>query len=253
MTSVNNEYATQTQREIVSIIRDDLTKELAEGFPLLSTFPNSETLGVKEFFSDLAPSDQQALIDELAYYSVLPFSYELLKRKGANPLLRKFTYKQPSYGSSFMVGRPQKSALKKSLVESLTRDGFDCTKNGSSVFAHGIIGGASATVWMHFNPGGMRQFYFGVSDWMNANLVQELAPLTVKLPHPFAGELVYEVPIIAGLSYDQLWTGTPASPCNTAWDLVSEANLETSVNAFESALKRLGSIVERINVLNSRK
>lgn len=249
MNSIDYKYSSCVQRDIVHIIRDELARESAADFPLLKTFPNSETLGVPQYFANLSSDDRETLLDAMAYYSLVPFSHELINEQKTNQVFHKFTYKQPSYGSSFMVGRPPKNTLKKALIECLNKEGFDCKKEGSSVFARGTIGSASATVWMHFNPGAMRQFYFGVSDWMSDNIRQELAPLSVKWQNMLGAEQTRLAPIIEGFSYDQLWTGSPASPCDTGWDLISQTNLNDSIEAFNQALKRLGSMIEQINGL----
>lgn len=66
MNSIDYEYSSRVQREIVQIIRDELARESAADFPLLKTFPNSETLGVPEYFANLSSDDRETLLDAMA-------------------------------------------------------------------------------------------------------------------------------------------------------------------------------------------
>jgi hypothetical protein len=237
--------STELQGNIVAIIRDDMAEEAAAGFPLLNMFPNSETAGVPTFFQSIHKSDQEALLDGLAYYSVLPFSHELVKEKDADPLLHKFLNKQPDYGPSYLVGRPRQSALKKLLIERLTRSGFECKKKGTYIYCRGFVGTTEATLKINLDPGLMRQLDYGLCDWMKEDLVKKLKSLS----NGQSGR-THDAPIIDNFSFDHMWTGTKVSSCTSCWDLISESNVEQSIELLSPILLRLAALIDRINALD---
>lgn len=117
---------------IAAIIRRDMAKEAAAGFPLLQRFPNSETAGVPGYFSRMSQPDREILLDALAHYSTIRWSHEVVREKKAHPVLGPFLAKQPSYPPGDWYGeRPKRSLLKKTVIEKLAHAGFTRTKSHS--------------------------------------------------------------------------------------------------------------------------
>src|SRR5215469_13577265 len=115
----------ELRTRITAVIRGDLAREAAGGFPLLRRFPNSETAGVPQHFSRLNRHNQDCLLDALAHFSTLQWSQEMVREKKAHPLLGPYLAKQPSYPPGDWYGaRPKKTLLKKTMIEALSKAGY---------------------------------------------------------------------------------------------------------------------------------
>ena len=82
--------AEQPRSEIAGIIRSDLAEEASAGFPLLTHFPNSETMGIPAYFSRLSAADRDSLLDALAHYSTIKWSHDIVREKRAHAVLGPF-------------------------------------------------------------------------------------------------------------------------------------------------------------------
>jgi hypothetical protein len=242
---------TELHAKVTAIIRDDLAREAANGFPFVSTFPNSETFGIPKYFDSLDVAEREKLLDALAHYSILPFSHEIVKEKQTNPVLHKYLRKQPYYGTSYGAGRPSKATLKKRLIAYFTEKGFTCEKDGWVIRFYGKVGDIDATVKMFLDPGLMRQLDFSVGGWMKDDLREQLMTLAVPWTNMLGQVLTHDPPIIDRLSYDTIWTGSQGSSVATCWDLIQEQNLEEILNLFPSILERTSQLATCINALST--
>ena len=230
--------------QIAAVIRQDLAWEAAAGFPLIKRFPNSEIAGVPGYFANIAPADREILLDALAHYSTIQWSHDIVREKQAHPVLGRYLYKRPLYPLGDWYGaRPRKSALKKSVVERLTRAGYVRKKReGRSPvdvmeFAHPDPSFEGHLI-VSFDPGLLRQMDFGFRDWVRAGLKPQFA-----LPEPRAF-----IPIINWLAYDHLWHGAGTNN-PICWDVITETNLEETGNLVVEVLNRLTVLAARINGL----
>ena len=232
--------------QFAAIIRQDMAAEADAGFPLLRRFPNSETASVPGVFARLAKPDQESLLDALAHYSTVQWSYDIVREKRAHPVLGPYLAKQPLYPKRDWHGeRPKKSALKKSITEALTAAGFVRQKqeapppSGIVEFAHPDAA-VQARLIVSFNPGLMRQMDFGFREWLLPRLAKHFL---LQDPRAF-------IPVIGWLAYDHLWHGAGTNN-PICWDLISEANLEETGRLLVEVLERLTHLAARINGLDA--
>jgi hypothetical protein len=239
-----NSVSEDLRSRIAAIIRQDLAEESAAGFPLLQRFPNSETAGVPGYFSRMSQPDREILLDALAHYSTIRWSYEVVCEKKAHPVLGRFLAKQPSYPPGDWYGeRPKKSLLKRTVIEKLANVGF-ARKKGQSppdviAFSHPDPS-FKGYLFVSFDPGFPRQMDFGFCDWMRADLTSYFEPLG---PRDF-------IPIMRSLTYDHVWHGAGTNN-PICWDVITEKNLDEDVRVLVDVLARLTVLAGRINGLTA--
>lgn len=236
--------AEQLRSEIAGIIRRDMAEEASAGFPLLTRFPNSETVGIPAYFSRLSSADRDALLDALAHFSTVKWSHDIVREKKAHPVLGPFLAKQPIYPPGDWYGdRPKKTHLKKTVLEELTRIGY--VRGGEkSNRPRDVIElvhpdpAFSGYLLLSFDPGFPRQLDFGFRKWLHPSLCSDFPPLG---PRDF-------IPIMSSLTYDHLWHGAGTNN-PICWDVITEGNLEKTVTVLREVLERLTALASRINQL----
>ena len=236
--------AEQPRSEIAGIIRSDLAEEASAGFPLLTHFPNSETMGIPAYFSRLSAADRDSLLDALAHYSTIKWSHDIVREKRAHAVLGPFLAKQPTYPAGDWYGdRPRKTQLKKSVLEELRKSGYvrnSETSNRPSDVIELIHPnqGFSGRLLISFDPGFPRQLDFGFRNWLHPSLCGSFPPLG---PRDF-------IPVVSSLTYDHLWHGAGTNN-PICWDVITERNLENTLIVLGRALERLTALAGRINRL----
>ena len=161
--------ATENLRaRIAAVVREDLAAEAAAGFPLLRRFPNSEIASVPGYVSRLTEPDRGRLIDALAHYSTLWWSYDVVLEKKARPILGPYLARSPAYPAGDWYGaRPKKRLLKTSVMEMLTEIGYARQTiegaRGTDVVEYRHPDPAfAARLIVDFDPGLIRQMDFWV-------------------------------------------------------------------------------------------
>ena len=232
----------ELRSQIAAVIRQDLAVEAAAGFPLLKRFPNSEIASVPAYFANISPSDGETLLDALAHYSTIKWSHEIVRERKAHPVLGPYLARRPLYPPGDWYGeRPRKSALKKSVVDRLTRAGFTRIKQQDHSpayvmeFSHPDQSFEGHLI-VSFDPGLMRQMDFGFRSWLRSDLSKHFE---LQNPREF-------IPIIGWLAYDHLWDGHGTNN-PVCWDIIAEKNLEEVGDLVLEVLNRLSTLAARIN------
>ena len=234
----------QLRLRMAAEIRRDLASEMLAGFPLLRRFPNSETAPIPDFVAALSPGERENMLDALALYATLKWDYEQNQEKRNNPAIPRLGRPQPRYpDSDWYGGRPKKMALKRAVADRLVAAGFaPCKreKGGSSdrrEFAH-PDSAFPGTLGLSFDPGFPRQLSYGYRNWLRPELLDQFPPLG---PRDI-------IPAITSLNYDVLWRCEAASSA-ICWDIITETNLEATLNVLVETLERLHRLATRINAI----
>ena len=238
------ELTENLRARIAAVVREDLAAEAAAGFPLLRRFPNSEIASVPGCVSRLAEPDRARLIDVLAHYSTLWWSYDVVLERKARPILGPYLARSPAYPAGDWYGaRPKKRLLKTSVMEMLTEIGYARQTiegaRGTDVVEYRHPDPAfAARLIVDFDPGLIRQMDFGFRDWLSHGLAARFGSPS---PREF-------IPIVGVLAYDHLWDGRGVNN-PVCWDLITEDNLAETLATMRAALERLTALGQRINGL----
>ena len=233
------------RNRIVAAIRADLADEAARGFPLVGRFPNSETAGLPAYFDRLSAEERDRLLNALALHATHQWSYAFNQELQADPVVRGLRYLKPLYPEGdWYGGRPKKTALKKAVAQSLVENGYVRVKletpGAADVmkFAHPD---PEFQGWLSlfFDPGFPRQVDFGFRNWLRADLLREFPPLA---PRDI-------IPALSNLNYDLLWRGSATSN-PICWDVITEANLDETLDTLVETLARLTALAKRVNAIS---
>ena len=229
---------------IAEVVRHDLAAEADAGFPLLRRFPNSETAGIPDYIARLGEVERDALLDALAHYCTLWWSHEIVREKRGRPVLGRYLARQPRYPPGDWYGaRPKKSALKAAVKSKLKDLGYEVRKREGARDAnvlefHRPDPSFEGSLIVSFDPGLLRQMDWGYHNWLRPELAAFFQKTT---PRDFT-------PLIHWLAYDHLWHGCGVNNA-ICWDLITEDNLEETLNVLGEALQRLTTLAGRINAL----
>jgi hypothetical protein len=227
---------------MAAIIREDLSSEAAQGFPLLKRFPNSEIASVPGHFAGLGQPDRELLLDTLARYSTIQWSHDVVRERKAHPILGPYLARRPLYPPGDWYGeRPRKAALKRSVTARLTQAGFVRKKQTPDLPVHVVRFSHpepdfEGHLVISFNPGLLRQLDFGFRDWLRGDLKKAF-----ELPDPRAF-----IPVVGFLGYDHLWDGRGTNN-PVCWDNITEKNLEETGELVVEVANRLTALAKRIN------
>ena len=232
---------------VAAEIRRDLAEQAAAGFSLLRRFPDSETAGVPAFFAGLSAAERESLLDGLAWNATResnPQQHE--ERSRTFPVLRGLRYLKPQYPSGdWFGGRPKKAKLKRTVADKLLAAGFVRRKRetpgGSDWMEFGRLGSAHpGRLVLFFDPGFPHQLDYGFRDWLRPDLRVHFPPLGPR----------DRIPALSNLNYETLWR-CEASSNPICWDVITEANLEETLDALIESLARLAALAARINALDA--
>ena len=234
----------ELRSRVAAQIRRDLAEEMEAGFPLLRRFPNSEMIGMPDFVSHLSTAERESLLDALALYATLQWDQEKVLEKRKNPAIPRLGRPQPHYpDGDWYGGRPKKTTLKRAVANKLAGVGFVPRKRekpGSpdwQEFAH-PDSAFSGTLGVFFDPGFPRQLDFGYRNWLRPDLLNQFPPLG---PRDI-------IPAVTNLNYEVLWRCEVTSSA-ICWDVITEANLEQTLEVFIETLDRLHRLAKSINAL----
>jgi hypothetical protein len=231
---------------VAALIREDLAADMAAGFALLSRFPNSETASIPGFVASLSAAERENMLDALACYATLRWDYVQNQEKRDNPAIPRLGRPQPRYpDGDWYGGRPKKAALKRAVADRLAGGGFVRRKReggGSSDlqdYAH-PDSAFPGTLCLSFDPGFPRQLSYGFRNWLRDDLAGRFPPLG---PRDI-------IPAITSLNYDVLWR-CEATSSAICWDVITEANLDETLEALVETVERLYRLATRINSLEA--
>jgi hypothetical protein len=234
----------ELRSRVAALIREDLAADMAAGFPLLSRFPNSETASIPAFVAALSAADRESVLDALGRYATLRWDHAQNQEKRNNPAIPRLGRPQPRYPEGdWYGGRPKKTALKRAVADKLAAAGFARRKRegaGSSDwqdYAH-PDSAFPGTLCLSFDPGFPRQLGYGYRDWLAPALLNQFPPLG---PRDI-------IPAITDLNYDVLWRCEAASSA-ICWDVITEANLDETLDVLVETVNRLYRLATRINAL----
>jgi hypothetical protein len=234
----------ELRSRVAAQIRRDLDDEMKAGFPLLSRFPNSEMAAIPDFVSRLSTAERESLLDALALYATLQWDHQQSLEKRNNPAIPRLGRPQPRYpDGDWYGGRPKKTTLKRAVADKLGSVGFvrrKREKQGSSdwqEFAH-PDDAFPGTLCIFFDPGFPRQLDYGYRHWLRPELINQFPPLG---PRDI-------IPAITNLNYEVLWR-CEATSSAICWDVITEANLEQTLDVFVETLDRLYRLAGHVNAL----
>jgi hypothetical protein len=228
---------------VAAQIRRNLDDEMKAGFPLVSRFPNSEMAGIPDFVARLSTAGKACWMRS---HSMRSFNGTISKawRNGTILPFRDWAEPQPRYlDGDWYGGRPKRTTLKRAVAEKLGSVGFvrrKREKQGSSdwqEFAH-PDDGFPGTLCIFFDPGFPRQLDYGYRNWLRPELMNQFPPLG---PRDI-------IPAITNLNYEVLWRCEAASSA-ICWDVITEANLEQTLDVFVETLDRLYRLAGHVNAL----
>ena len=93
-------------------------------------------------------------------------------------------------------------------------------------------------VSIFFDPGFPRQLDYGYRNWLKPDLLNKFPPLG---PRDI-------IPAITNLNYEVLWRCEVTSTA-ICWDVITEANIEQTLETFVETLDRLYRLAARVNAL----
>jgi hypothetical protein len=234
----------ELRSRVAAQIRRDLADEMEAGFPLMRRFPNSEMAGIPDFVSRLSTAERESMLDALALYATLQWDREKFLEKRNNPAIPRLGRPQPRYpDGDWYGGRPKKATLKRAVAEKLVAIGFvPCKREKAGSpnwleFMH-PDSGFPGTLGISFDPGFPRQLDYGYRNWLKPDLLNKFPPLG---PRDI-------IPAITNLNYEVLWRCEVASTA-ICWDVITEANIEQTLETFVETLDRLYRLAARINAL----
>jgi hypothetical protein len=233
----------ELRSRVALLIREDLAGEMAAGFPLLSRFPNSETAAIPAFVAALSAAERESMLDALARYATLRWDHAQNQQKRDNPAIPRLGRPQPRYpDGDWYGGRPKKTALKRAVADRLAAAGFVRRKGAGSSdwqdYAH-PDSAFPGTLCLSFDPGFPRQLSYGYRDWLRADLAGQFPPLG---PRDI-------IPAITSLNYDVLWR-CEATSSAICWDVITDANLDATLEVLIETAGRLYRLAVRINALD---
>ena len=234
----------ELRSRVAAQLRRDLAEEMEAGFPLLRRFPNSEMAGMPDFVSRLSTEERESMLDALALYATLQWDHEKFLEKRKNPAIPRLGRPQPRYpDGDWYGGRPKKTALKRAVADKLAAVGFVPRKRekpGSSDWQEFMHPDSAfpGTLGVFFDPGFPRQLDYGYRNWLRPGLLNQFAPLG---PRDI-------IPAITSLNYEILWRCEVTSSA-ICWDVITEANLEQTLEVFIETLDRLHRLAGSINAL----
>jgi hypothetical protein len=227
---------------MAAIIREDLAREAAQGFPLLKRFPNSEIASVPGHFAGLGPADREILLNALAQYSTIQWSHDVVRERKAHPILGPYLARCPLYPPGDWYGeRPTKAALKRSVTARLIQAGFVRKKPTPGLPIHVVRfshpdPSFEGHLVISFDPGLLRQLDFGFRGWLRGDLRKAF-----ELPN--ARDFI---PVVGFLAYDHLWDGRGTNN-PVCWDNITEKNLEETGELVVEVANRLTALATRVN------
>ena len=233
----------EMRSRVAAEIRRELAEEAAAGFPLLRRVPDSETACVPAFFDGLSEEEREAMLDGLAWFATHEWSYPQRQELSEKyPALRRLERLQPVYPKGDWYGlRPKKSKLKKALADRLIGAGFARRKLERPAPERMDFtppdGAFPGFLLLSLDPGGIHQLDFGLCDCLRSELRALLGP----------PESWNKIPAL-NLDYHMIWRAC-ASSGGVSWDLITEANLEETVEVFMETVARLTALATRINAL----
>jgi hypothetical protein len=237
----------QLRSRVAAIIREDLAEDMRAGFPLLGRFPNSETASIPDFVAALSAAERETMLDALAHYATRRWDVAQSREKQNNSAIPRLGRPQPRYPDGDWYGaRPKKTALKRAVADKLAAAGFVRRKReggGSSdwqEYAH-PDSAFPGTLCLSFDPGFPRQLSYGYRDWLRGELLGQFPPLGAR----------DIIPAITSLNYDVLWR-CEATSSAICWDVITDANLEATLDVLIETLDRLYRLAARINALEVR-
>jgi hypothetical protein len=235
----------QLRSRVAAEIRRDLAGEMQAGFPLLCRFPNSETAAIPDFVAHLSSAERESMLDALALYATLKWDHAQTIEKRNNPAIPRLGRPQPRYPEGdWYGGRPKKTALKRAVADRLAAAGFVLRKRETGrssdwqEFAH-PDSAFPGTLGLSFDPGFPRQLSYGYRNWLRPGLLDRFPPLG---PRDI-------IPAITSLDYDVLWR-CEATSSAICWDVITEANLEATLDVLMETLDRLYRLAARINAID---
>jgi len=232
---------------VAAEIRRDLAEEAAAGFPLLRRFPDSETAGVPAFFASLSAEERESLLDGLALNATRESNLQHHEEQNrAFPVLRSLQYLKPVYpAGDWFGGRPKKAKLKRAVADRLAASGFTRRKpetpGASDWMEFGRPNSAHpGRLALFFDPGFPHQLDYGFRDWLRPDLRVHFPPLGPR----------DRIPALSNLNYETFWR-CEASSNTLCWDVITEANLEESLETLVESLARLTALTARINAIEA--